>query len=85
MPIEYRNREEVFRHAHSGGDIAIIRADCVQTWDGKIVSGTTRRYLVEQGEWAVPCITYERAEEVANEIYSGQRKLGEEAPEEGAQ
>lgn len=84
MAIEYRNREGIFLHPHVNGDITITRAECIQTWDGKIVGGPVRRYLVEQGEWMIPCATYDHAEEIANEIYSGQRKLGDEAAEEAA-
>jgi len=81
MPIEYRDKAEIFRHEHANGDITITRADCVQMWDGKVVHRFGRRYLVEQGEWMIPTTHYDRAEEIANEIYAGARVLGEAAEE----
>ena len=84
MAIEYRNRERIFLQTHANGDITIARAEYVQTWNGKVVGGPTRRYMVEQGEWVIVCITYDHAEEVANEIYSGRRNLGDKAAEEAA-
>lgn len=77
MPIEYRNREEVLRHPHANGDITITRAECVQTWDGEIITRFGTRYLVEQGEWMIPATHLDRAEEIANEINTGARTLGE--------
>lgn len=85
MPIEYRNRTEVFRHSHANGDIVIARANCVQTWDGKIITDLGQRYLVEQGEWMIPTKYYDNAEEIANEIYAGKRVLGEAAEEAAKQ
>jgi hypothetical protein len=73
MAIEYKGEKQIWER--DGVAVSTARV---------VASGRDfgKRYLVTQGEWMIPCATLERAEEIADEVLTGARKLGEEAPEE---